>query len=436
MNGAGRDSLRYDRAGNLIQWRQASGGPIWDYGYDALDRLVSVRRGGTLIARYGYDVLGQRTVKRVYSSVSGGTVGYTRFVYRGGQVGFETDSAGTTIGLKYTYGGTDRLLAITSGVAHYYVTTDKLGSVRALTKRDGTWLLAQRFGPYGELIARDTSATFTLGDRLRYGWTGREYDAETGFSFHRARYYLPTIRRWTQEDPIGYAGGGNLYAYVGGTPLEARDPSGLQYEQERAIDVSGPGLPGGDGWGGGSGGAAGLLAWGAASYSAWEARAVYEVTSTITYQDGSVSTVSGVRRGNTVIFYDDQYTRLLVENVIAESPTLQSEAASDDVYVWVKIGETAELNPGLTQTSDYGRIARVTLDPPDISDMLTDPTIGPALRANGGLTLEDVIGHEFNAHVFNYTPGIESFCPGCAPSPAAERENVIRRERGRPNRTF
>ena len=137
-----------------------------------------------------------------------------------------------------------------------------------------------------------------------------------------------------------------------------------------------------------------------------------------------------------MIFYDDQYTRLLVENVIAESPTLQSEAASDDVYVWVKIGETAELNPGLTQTSDYGRIARVTLDPPDISDMLTDPTIGPALRANGGLTLEDVIGHEFNAHVFNYTPGIESFCPGCAPSPAAERENVIRRERGRPNRTF
>ena len=69
--------------------------------------------------------------------------------------------------------------------------------------------------------------SFGLGERLRYGWTGREYDAETGFSFHRARYYLPTLRRWTQEDPIGYRGSGNLYAYVSGAPLEFRDPTGL-----------------------------------------------------------------------------------------------------------------------------------------------------------------------------------------------------------------
>ncbi len=71
---------------------------------------------------------------------------------------------------------------------------------------------------------------------LHVGWSGREYDAETGFSFHRARYYSPDLRRWTQEDPIGYAGGGNLYAYVGGAVMEARDPSGLME------DVSGRGL--------------------------------------------------------------------------------------------------------------------------------------------------------------------------------------------------
>jgi len=226
VNGAGRDSLRYDDAGNLIQFREASGGPVWDYGYDALGRLVSVRRGGVLIARYGYDVLGQRVAKRVYSSASGGTIGYTRFVYRGGQVTFETDSAGT-MGLKYTHGGTDRLLAITDGATHYYITTDKLGSVRALTRRDGTWALNQRFGPYGERIARDTSASFALGHRLRFGWTGRELDAETGLSFHRARYYFPSIRRWTQEDPIGYLGSQNLYTYVMGSPLQLRDPTGL-----------------------------------------------------------------------------------------------------------------------------------------------------------------------------------------------------------------
>ena len=228
-NGAGRDTLRYDHAGNLTQLREASG-VIWDYGYDALDRLVSVHRNGTLIARYAYDVLGRRIVKRVYSTASGGTLGYLRMVYRGSHVGFETDSAGA-IGLTYTWGaGTDQLLAITDGATHYYATTDRLGSVRSLAKRDGTWALTQRFSPYGVRMSRDTSASYGLGLRLRYGWTGREWDQETGLSYHRARYLLPTIRRWTQEDPIGYRGGTNVYAYVSGQALESKDPNGLEKE--------------------------------------------------------------------------------------------------------------------------------------------------------------------------------------------------------------
>lgn len=109
----------------------------------------------------------------------------------------------------------------------YYATTDRIGSVRSIAKRDGTWLMSQRFDPYGRRIARDSVGTFTWGSTLRYGWTGREYDAETGFSFHRARYFDPASRRWTQEDPIGYGGGGNLYAYASGSPMEARDPSGM-----------------------------------------------------------------------------------------------------------------------------------------------------------------------------------------------------------------
>ncbi len=112
---------------------------------------------------------------------------------------------------------------------------DQLGSVRGLVKRDGTWIMHQRFTPYGALLARD-SAGSSMPKGLHVGWTGREYDAETGFTFHRARYYSADLRRWTQEDPIGYAGGGNLYAYVGGAVMEGRDPSGLME------DLSGRGL--------------------------------------------------------------------------------------------------------------------------------------------------------------------------------------------------
>src|SRR5690606_16330901 len=146
-----------------------------------------------------------------------------------------------TITMRYTWGpGVDQLVALRDGAGtHYYVRTDELGSVRTLIRRDGTWLLTQRFSPYGEVIERDTSASLVIGANLRHRWTGREYDAEAGFYFHRARYFSPTLRRWTQEDPIGYGGGGNVYAYVGGSPLHARDPNGL----EKEYVGPGPGVP-------------------------------------------------------------------------------------------------------------------------------------------------------------------------------------------------
>jgi len=216
---------QYDRAGNLVT-DSIVGGVVWTYGYDNLDRLVSARRNGTVIARYGYDVLGRRIVKRVYPAAGTPNVGYLRMVYTGDAVAFETDSAGT-IGLRYTWGpGADNLLAIQDESGnHYYATTDRLGSVRSLAKRDGTWLLTRRWTPYGSALSRDSSASFTWGGRLRYGWTGREHDAETGLYFHRARYYAPALRRFIQEDPVESST--SAYAYVNGSPLEATDPSGM-----------------------------------------------------------------------------------------------------------------------------------------------------------------------------------------------------------------
>jgi RHS repeat-associated protein len=49
----------------------------------------------------------------------------------------------------------------------------------------------------------------------------------TGTLYRRARYYDPQTGRFTQEDPIGLAGGVNLYGYAGGDPVNYADPSGL-----------------------------------------------------------------------------------------------------------------------------------------------------------------------------------------------------------------
>jgi len=218
----------YDRAGNLTRAVKSGVNDTLVYGYDALNRLRSVRKNGTPVARYAYDMASRRIAKRVYSNVTGGTVAYTRFVYRGANVGFETDSAGA-IDLRFVWGpAADDLLAFRDSVGTqsitYFVVQDKLRSVRGLVKRDGTWIMSQRFGPYGNVVE-------SIGSGLanRYSWTGREYDTETGWYYFRARYYDPNLRRFVQEDPIGYGGGGNLYAYAGGNPVERRDPSGMMW---------------------------------------------------------------------------------------------------------------------------------------------------------------------------------------------------------------
>jgi len=43
----------------------------------------------------------------------------------------------------------------------------------------------------------------------------------------RQRYYDPQLGRWLSADPIGFAGGLNLYTYVGNNPVTRVDPSGL-----------------------------------------------------------------------------------------------------------------------------------------------------------------------------------------------------------------
>jgi|GEM_PF-5632556 len=64
-----------------------------------------------------------------------------------------------------------------------------------------------------------------------YGFTGREYETNTGLYYYRARYYNPAIGRFLQLDPIGYYDSLNLYQYCGNNPVNWIDPSGLWTEE-------------------------------------------------------------------------------------------------------------------------------------------------------------------------------------------------------------
>ena len=61
-------------------------------------------------------------------------------------------------------------------------------------------------------------------------WHGTMLDDKrdhAGTSYRRNRVYDPATGRFTQEDPIGLAGGLNLYGYADGDPVNLSDPFGL-----------------------------------------------------------------------------------------------------------------------------------------------------------------------------------------------------------------
>lgn len=97
---------------------------------------------------------------------------------------------------------------------------DQVNSVVALSDHNGAAKQTLSYGPFGESINTTGSSQNTMK------YTGREQDAESGLYYYRARYYDPELGRFISEDPIGFGGGINFYAYVTNNPLFYRDPMG------------------------------------------------------------------------------------------------------------------------------------------------------------------------------------------------------------------
>jgi RHS repeat-associated protein len=76
-----------------------------------------------------------------------------------------------------------------------------------------------------ESFGKLSASTGTVTNPFRY--TGREFDPETGIYEYRARYYDQATGRFLNEDPLGFGGGENFYAYVKNDPTNLVDPLGL-----------------------------------------------------------------------------------------------------------------------------------------------------------------------------------------------------------------
>lgn len=111
------------------------------------------------------------------------------------------------------------------------VFADRQGSILAVIDPvTGTKSAEYTYDSFGQL----TQVTGTLSQPFAY--TAREYDAETGLYYYRARYYDPALGQFVSADPIGFAAGDlNIYTYVENDPFNWSDPSGYS---EMAIGMA------------------------------------------------------------------------------------------------------------------------------------------------------------------------------------------------------
>jgi RHS repeat-associated protein len=199
----GGTALSHDANGNLLGFQAKT------YGWNSRDQLATI--SGAATATFAYDALGRREGR----TVSGTS---RQFLYDGVNP-IQERSGGSLSANILTGHGIDEFFKRTEGsnVQHYL--TGTVGSTLRLTDNNAAKIVDYTYEPYG-----GTSADASSTNALQY--TGRENDG-TGLHYYRARYLDPMLSRFISEDPIGLAGGDNLYAYAEGDPVSFSDPLGL-----------------------------------------------------------------------------------------------------------------------------------------------------------------------------------------------------------------
>jgi RHS repeat-associated protein len=211
ITGPPATTYTYDNNGNILTQNNRS------FSYDLSNQITSISDNSTQIAAYTYNGLRQR-VKKV---VTGGDTTIYHYDTQGHLIA-ETNASGVIL-VEYVYLGDQPLAMIRPTEQVYYYHNDHLGTPQVMTNSTGTVAWKAAYNAFGNATI-DTSSTIT--NNIRF--PGQYYDAETGLHYNWNRYYDPNTGRYITADPIGLAGGINLFGYVGNDPVNLVDPEGLK----------------------------------------------------------------------------------------------------------------------------------------------------------------------------------------------------------------
>jgi RHS repeat-associated protein len=205
-------TLQYDAAGNMVR-KTRPGVLDQTLEWNTLGQLAKVVTNGSVVT-FGYDAEGRRVRKT-------SPLGTTTYLYDGDRIAAELDAAGNAVAKYYYFAGVDDPHSVERGGQLYYYLRDYDGNIAGLMNSAGTLVNLYRYGPFGATEVAQEAVS------QPYRFAGREYDAETGLYFFRARYYDPALHRFISPDPTGAMGGRNAYTFLSNNPTYGRDPSGL-----------------------------------------------------------------------------------------------------------------------------------------------------------------------------------------------------------------
>ena len=180
------------------------------YLYDALGRLIAFSDGDVNIS-YKYDPLG-----RCYERQEVDTI--IQYIYQ-----FDTEIGalenGQTKELRAIHGQFSSF-AFELNNSFCFPIRNHRGDTSMLLDEKGEPVSVYRYNAFGESIHDGSKESPWL-------FSGQRFDASTGLYAYAKRNYDPATGRWLTPDPLGFADGSNLYAYVHNNPLIYIDPYGL-----------------------------------------------------------------------------------------------------------------------------------------------------------------------------------------------------------------
>jgi RHS repeat-associated protein len=203
VSGTSPINLSYDSNGNLL-----NDGSGKTYQWDAENRLIKITQASG-VSTFAYDGLGRRTQESLNSALT------KQWVWSDDAQPSEEWNSGGSVTKRFFPQGEQ------IGGTNYFYTRDHLGSVREMTDSGGTIQARYDYDSYG----RSSKLSGSLD--ADFGFSGAFFHIASGLNLARFREYDPNLGRWLNPDPIGLAGGANLYSYVDNNPVNAVDPLGL-----------------------------------------------------------------------------------------------------------------------------------------------------------------------------------------------------------------